>query len=113
MQGTVSITKTARIRSGLLDFGRSHPTGATGGIVLITIILLVLLADFVSPFRSDRTVARQLLPPMSEATIEEGTLWLGTDELGRDLVSDCCTADECPCSWESWRRSSGSRSARC
>ena len=87
MQGTVSITKAARIRGGLLDFGRNHPTGAIGGIVLITIILLVLLADFVSPFRSDRTVARQLLPPMSEATIEEGTLWLGTDELGRDLVS--------------------------
>ncbi len=87
MQGGSIGSRTARTKNALLDFGRSHPTGAAGGIILFLIIFLVALAPVISPFRFDRTVARQLLPPMSEATLEEGTLWLGTDELGRDLVS--------------------------
>ncbi len=80
-------SRTARTKSALLEFGRNHPTGAAGGVVLCLIILLVALAPIISPFRFDRTVARQLLPPMSEATIEDGMLWIGSDELGRDLVS--------------------------
>ena len=80
-------SRTARAKRALLDFARSHPTGAAGGIVLGLIILLVALAPIISPFRFDRTVARQLLPPMSQATLEEGTLWIGSDELGRDVVS--------------------------
>ena len=80
-------SRAARTKSALLEFGRSHPTGAAGGIVLCLIILLVALAPVISPFRFDRTVARQLLPPMSEATLEDGMLWIGSDELGRDVVS--------------------------
>ena len=80
-------SRTVRTKDALLDFARNHPTGAAGGIVLFLIILLVALAPIISPFRFDRTVARQLLPPFSEATLEEGTLWIGSDELGRDLVS--------------------------
>jgi len=87
MQNSSLGSRTSRAKNALLDFGRSHPTGAAGGVVLGVIILLVALAPIISPFRFDRTVARQLLPPLSEATLEEGTLWLGTDELGRDLVS--------------------------
>ena len=87
IEENVSMTRATRIRSGLLDFGRSHPTGAIGGIILCTIIVLVALADVISPFRPDRTVGRQLLPPLSQATLEEGNLWIGTDELGRDMVS--------------------------
>ena len=79
--------RVARTKSALVDFGRSHPTGATGGALLFIVIVLVALAEVVSPFRFDRTVGRQLLPPLSQATLEEGTLWLGTDELGRDVVS--------------------------
>ena len=77
----------ARTAGALADFGRHHPTGAIGGIFLIIIMTMVLLANIISPFRYDRTVARQLLPPMSEATLDDGTLWIGTDELGRDVVS--------------------------
>ena len=80
-------SRTSRAKKALLEFARNHPTGAAGGFVLCLIILLVALAPVISPFRNDRTVARQLLPPMSQATLEEGTLWLGSDELGRDLVS--------------------------
>ena len=87
MEGGSIGGRTARAKNALLEFGRNHPTGAAGGIVLGTIILLVALAPIISPFRFDRTVGRQLLPPMSQATLEEGTLWIGSDELGRDVVS--------------------------
>ena len=76
----------ARTAGALADFGRHHPTGAIGGIFLIIIMTMVLLANIISPFRYDRTVARQLLPPMSEATLDDGTLWIGTDELGAALA---------------------------
>ena len=79
--------KLRRVARALGEFSRSHPTGAAGGLALFIIIVMVLLANIISPFRYDRTVARQLLPPLSEATLEEGTLWIGTDELGRDVVS--------------------------
>ena len=87
MEGGSIGSRASRAKSALLDFGRNHPTGAAGGIVLGVIILLVALAPIISPFRFDRTVGRQLLPPMSQATLEEGTLWIGSDELGRDVVS--------------------------
>ena len=80
-------SRATRARTALLDFGRNYPTGAAGGVVLALIVLLVALAPVISPFRFDRTVGRQLLPPLAEATPEEGTLWVGSDELGGDVVS--------------------------
>lgn len=85
--GSGSPSKAVRIAHVVADFSRTHPTGAIGGLALGITILLVLLANIISPFRYDRTVARQLMPPMSEATLQDGTLWLGSDELGRDVVS--------------------------
>lgn len=79
--------RLARIGKALGAFGRSHPTGAAGGAILCVIIVMVLLANVISPFRYDRTVARQLLPPFADATLQEGKLWFGSDELGRDVVS--------------------------
>ena len=87
MEGGSVGGRAIRAKSALLDFARNHPTGAVGGIVLGLIILLVALAPVLSPFRYDRTVARQLLPPLSQATLEEGILFIGSDELGRDVVS--------------------------
>ena len=79
--------RLARMGKALGAFGRAHPTGAAGGAILGVIILMVLLANILSPFRYDRTVARQLLPPFADATLQEGKLWFGSDELGRDVVS--------------------------
>lgn len=87
IEGDSFTARFTRARSALIDFGRNHPTGAAGGAVLFVVIMLVALAPIISPFRFDRTVGRQLLPPMSQATLEEGTLWIGSDELGRDVVS--------------------------
>ena len=69
------------------SFTRAHPTGAVGGVILCVIIVLVALANAIAPFRFDRTVSRQLTPPLSQATLEEGRNWFGTDRLGRDIVS--------------------------
>ena len=79
--------RLARMGKALGAFSRSHPTGAAGGAILGVIIVMVLLANILSPFRYDRTVARQLLPPFADATLQEGKLWFGSDELGRDVVS--------------------------
>lgn len=79
--------RLARMGKALGAFSRSHPTGAAGGAILGVIIFMVLLANVLSPFRYDRTVARQLLPPFADATLQEGKLWFGSDELGRDVVS--------------------------
>ena len=87
MEGGSFTGRATRTKNALVDFGRSHPTGAAGGALLCIVIMLVALADVISPFRYDRTVGRQLLPPLSQATLEEGTLWIGSDELGRDVVS--------------------------
>ena len=87
IEGDSFTGRVTRTRRALIDFGRSHPTGAAGGVLLSVVIILVALAPLISPFRFDRTVGRQLLPPLSQATLEEGTLWIGSDELGRDVVS--------------------------
>lgn len=79
--------RLARMGKALGAFGRSHPTGAAGGAILCVIIVMVVLANVISPFRYDRTVARQLLPPFADATLQEGKLYFGSDELGRDVVS--------------------------
>ncbi len=79
--------RAARAWNAAAEFVRSHPTGAAGGLLLLVIIVLVMLANLISPFRFDRTVARQLQPPLSEAAVGGGTLWVGSDELGRDVVS--------------------------
>ena len=79
--------RLARMGKALGAFSRAHPTGAAGGAILGVIIVMVLLANVLSPFRYDRTVARQLLPPFADATLQEGKLWFGSDELGRDVVS--------------------------
>ena len=79
--------RLARTGKALGAFSRAHPTGAAGGAILGVIIVMVMLANILSPFRYDRTVARQLLPPFADATLQEGKLWFGSDELGRDVVS--------------------------
>lgn len=87
IEGASFTGRFVRTRRALIDFGHNHPTGAAGGVLLSVVIILIALAPVISPFRFDRTVGRQLLPPLSEATLEEGTLWIGSDELGRDVVS--------------------------
>ena len=60
-----------------------------GGAILATIVLMALLAPFVSPFDPyDQELGRKLIPPIWHASAK--TTWmhpLGTDHLGRDYLT--------------------------
>jgi peptide/nickel transport system permease protein len=57
------------------------PMGLAGGMVLSLLLLTALLANVVSPYDPiAQYPGRELLPP-------NGQHWLGTDQLGRDVLS--------------------------
>ena len=78
--------RSRRTSAGLLHFARRHPTGAIGAVVLVIISILVLFANFITPYRYDRTISAMVQAPMSE-TRDGRTMLLGSDELGRDIVT--------------------------
>ena len=61
-----------------------------GGTILLVIVLMALLAGFISPHDPyDQQLARKLIPPFWHAAAPKVT-WahpLGTDHLGRDYLS--------------------------
>lgn len=72
--------------SNFMSFVRAHPSAGVSAIVVGGILLLVMLADVLTPFKFDRSVASRFLPPL--AVDSEGhRLWLGSDEIGRDLFT--------------------------
>jgi peptide/nickel transport system permease protein len=62
-------------------FVRRKPLGAAGGLVLAGMLALALLAGRVAPYGYDEADVFSRLKAPSEAH------WLGTDNLGRDLLS--------------------------
>jgi peptide/nickel transport system permease protein len=67
-------------------FARRHPIGAAGLIIILVVSVLVALANFIAPFPFDRTISPKLLPLFSDNN--QGKLMiLGSDELGRDILS--------------------------
>ena len=62
-------------------FVRRKPLGAAGGLVLFTMLGLGLLAPVVAPYGYDEADVFSRLKAPSNAH------WLGTDNLGRDLLS--------------------------
>jgi len=62
-------------------FVRRKPLGAAGGLVLAVMLALALLAEGVAPYGYDEADIFFRLKAPSEAH------WLGTDNLGRDLLS--------------------------
>ena len=57
------------------------------GAILGAFILIALLADLLAPADPARQSLIQRLRPPGHATAQGFTYWMGTDELGRDLVS--------------------------
>ena len=55
-------------------------------IVLLVLIVFVLSAGYLTPFEPDRTIAPKAIGPLSEG-LDGDTLWLGSDELGRDVFT--------------------------
>ncbi len=73
---------SASRRSGALwTLLRRKPLGTIGGVLLAAMLLLAGLADYVAPYGYDEADVFARLKPASAAH------WLGTDNLGRDLLS--------------------------
>jgi peptide/nickel transport system permease protein len=67
-------------------FSRSDPGGLAGLLVLLMVIGTAFLASVIAPMDPEsQNIALRLLPPGTEASGHH--FWLGTDELGRDLLS--------------------------
>lgn len=62
-------------------FARSSPVGAASALFLLILILIALFADQVAPYHPLEADFRALRQPPTPAH------WLGTDNLGRDVLS--------------------------
>lgn len=73
---------TVRDRVGLLELAREHPRVTTAATLVALLFLVALLAPFISPHDPIATEPdNAYLRPLSPSHL------LGTDELGRDLLS--------------------------
>jgi peptide/nickel transport system permease protein len=79
-----ALGRTGRISSqrfGILIRLSHHPSAIAGGVVLLVILALTLLAPWISPYDPLETFPRESrLGPSRDH-------WLGTDQLGRDNLS--------------------------
>ncbi len=57
-----------------------NPTGLSGALITLTLLLVAAFADGLAPYGFADQIAPRLQPPSA-------AYWLGTDELGRDLLS--------------------------
>ena len=81
---TVSLRAPASVSPMLGQFRdafRRHPTAIVGGIVLLVMILLALLAPWLG------TVDPQAVTPVNRLKQPSAAFWFGTDMLGRDVYS--------------------------
>jgi peptide/nickel transport system permease protein len=65
----------------LWQFCAQNPLGAAGAFVVVVMILMALLADFVTVYDPTRNNFGAMLEPPS------ADYWLGTDQFGRDLYT--------------------------
>jgi peptide/nickel transport system permease protein len=86
---TLKTAITANVTSArktIWKFSKANPSGAIGGGVLLVIIVMALFASLLTPFRFDRSVGSRLAPMGSEARAG-GEMYLGADEIGRDVFT--------------------------
>jgi peptide/nickel transport system permease protein len=74
-------TAGATLLVALWHFGRRKPLGALGGIIVLALIVVALLAPWVAHYTYDETLrGARMKPPGAQ-------FWMGTDNLGRDIWS--------------------------
>ena len=85
MADSPSENGAGRKRRGLLaESGirlvREKPLGTVGAAITLVFLLIAVFADALAPYGMNYGTGSNLAPPSAE-------FWLGTDELGRDLLS--------------------------
>lgn len=72
-------------RSAFGDFfvrlWKEKPLGLAGGVIVLLLFFVGIFADWLAPYGVNEIHLKDALQPSS------GTYWLGTDQLGRDLLS--------------------------
>lgn len=71
----------SRYWHGLLRFIRTKPLGAFGGAIIVIAVFAALAAPLIAPFDPSEVRGKDIL------VSPNGTFWLGTDFLGRDILS--------------------------
>lgn len=74
----------------LREFWRyfSSNKGAVGGLVIVVLVLLIaLFAPFIAPYAPDLTDPNVFLKPPAWQAEGSSAHWLGTDAIGRDILS--------------------------
>ncbi len=65
---------------------RESPVGMIGFGIVLFWVLVALFADILAPFEPNATI-RPLAKPFTDLPDGGGTFWLGTDHIGRDILS--------------------------
>ena len=60
---------------------RRKPLGTIGGVIVLVMLASAILADWITPYGFAQTSLRERFIPMNASH------WLGTDQLGRDLLT--------------------------
>ena len=80
-QNQLAETKRSKWKQAVVRFIRYKPLGAVGAGIVLFMILLAILAKFISPYHPLETdYAKMFISP-------NFTHWLGTDAFGRDILS--------------------------
>lgn len=58
-----------------------YPLGATGGIIVLIMVILAVFANFIAPYEPETAAFEYML------TAPGSEFWLGTDQFGRDQLS--------------------------
>ena len=72
---------------GIVRFARKKPLGAVGALVYLTMTFMAIFAPFVSPYDPNETHPKDRLTAPGDASKTGNGYALGTDYLGRDMLS--------------------------
>src|SRR5919106_2889196 len=65
----------------VLRFARRKPLGAIGGVIVLALLVMAVVARRIAPYRYDESIRGGRSPPPS------AQFWMGTDNLSRDVWS--------------------------
>jgi len=79
-----------RRRAALADmFGSMNPLVVAAAVLALALLLVAVLAPWIAPYEpNQQTLLARLRPPVGLDRASPGH-WLGTDQLGRDILARC------------------------